>query len=256
MEKLAAAECSMPWSTGRIERYPVPPRRPWLNTVPRLRSTVGLRSLSVKTRLEVVGSREGEVLRREGLGRVAEEGVRVVAEERVEIGARVLVLMTSSYRRVRTGSRAGAADRRAARVARPTRPWTARHVHRRVPHAPDASRAEHGPYAGRRRIASEATSRASGGHERSRVQAGQAAAPAPVGTPGRRGRRGGRRRARAHATASSPPAHSGSAGGPSTARVRVRLRSGGRRPRASFSLKSSTPAAGRAERARRTPRSR
>ena len=49
-EKLAAAECSMPWSTGRIERYPVPASRPWLNIEPRLRNTVGLRSLSVKTR--------------------------------------------------------------------------------------------------------------------------------------------------------------------------------------------------------------
>jgi hypothetical protein len=51
LEKLAAAECSMPWSTGRMERYPVPPSRPWLNSVPRLRSTAGERSLSVKTRL-------------------------------------------------------------------------------------------------------------------------------------------------------------------------------------------------------------
>ena len=78
----------MPWSTGRMETYPVPPRRPWLKSVPRLRSTVGLRSLSVKTRLEVVGAREDQVLRRECLGRVAEEGVRVVAEELVEIEAR------------------------------------------------------------------------------------------------------------------------------------------------------------------------
>ena len=51
LEKLAAAECSIPWSTGRMEMYPVPARRPWLNNVPRLRSTVGERSLSVKTLL-------------------------------------------------------------------------------------------------------------------------------------------------------------------------------------------------------------
>ena len=68
--------------------YPVPPSRPWPNSVPRLRSTVGLRSLSVKTRLEVVGAGEDEVLRRERLGGVAEEGLRVVTEERVEIEAR------------------------------------------------------------------------------------------------------------------------------------------------------------------------
>ena len=27
--KLAPAECSMPWSTGRIDTYPVPASRPW-----------------------------------------------------------------------------------------------------------------------------------------------------------------------------------------------------------------------------------
>ena len=47
----------------------------------------GLRSLSVKTRFEVVRTGEGEALRGEGLGRVAQEGVRVVAQERVEVGA-------------------------------------------------------------------------------------------------------------------------------------------------------------------------
>ena len=35
----------MPWSTGRIDRYPVPPRRPWLYSVPRLRNTAGVRSV-------------------------------------------------------------------------------------------------------------------------------------------------------------------------------------------------------------------
>ena len=49
LEKLAAAECSIPWSTGRMERYPVPAMRPWLNTVPRLRRTLGDRSLVVNT---------------------------------------------------------------------------------------------------------------------------------------------------------------------------------------------------------------
>ena len=98
LEKLAAAECSMPWSTGRIERYPLPPSRPWLNTVPRLRSTLGLRSLLVNTRIEVVGTRQGEALRGERLRRVGEEGVRVIPEECADVGG--LAHGSSAYRRV------------------------------------------------------------------------------------------------------------------------------------------------------------
>ncbi len=43
----AAAECSMPWSTGRIDTCPVPASRPWPNRACRLRSTWGDRSLSL-----------------------------------------------------------------------------------------------------------------------------------------------------------------------------------------------------------------
>src|SRR3954453_6317615 len=40
----------MPWSTGRIDTYPGPPRRPWSNSHCRLRSTVEERSVSRKMR--------------------------------------------------------------------------------------------------------------------------------------------------------------------------------------------------------------
>src|SRR4051812_36320214 len=48
--KLAPPECSMPWSTGRMLTYPVPPRRPWSYSACRLRWTCGLRSVWTKTR--------------------------------------------------------------------------------------------------------------------------------------------------------------------------------------------------------------
>ena len=48
--------------------------------------------------LEVVGTREGEVLGGKRLGGIAEEGVRVVAEELVQIGARAHA--QPAYRRV------------------------------------------------------------------------------------------------------------------------------------------------------------
>src|SRR6185312_6199263 len=46
----APAECSIPWSTGRIETYPVPARRPVFRIVWKFRSTVGRRSLGTSTR--------------------------------------------------------------------------------------------------------------------------------------------------------------------------------------------------------------
>src|SRR4051795_12844001 len=46
----APAECSMPWSTGRIETYPVPESRPELSSHCRLRRTGVGRSVSVKMR--------------------------------------------------------------------------------------------------------------------------------------------------------------------------------------------------------------
>ena len=46
----AAPECSMPWSTGRIDRNPVCPSRPLPNINARLRSTDGERSVIATTR--------------------------------------------------------------------------------------------------------------------------------------------------------------------------------------------------------------
>jgi hypothetical protein len=48
--KLAPPECSMPWSTGRIDTYPVPERRPLFSSHWRLRRTLVGRSESTKTR--------------------------------------------------------------------------------------------------------------------------------------------------------------------------------------------------------------
>src|SRR5687767_4239419 len=48
--KLAPPECSIPWSTGRIDTWPVPARRPEFSSHCRLRSTFVGRSVSTKMR--------------------------------------------------------------------------------------------------------------------------------------------------------------------------------------------------------------
>src|SRR6266849_5806653 len=53
--KDAPAECSIPWSTGRIERYPVPASRPWSKSDSRLRSTRVGRSVIEKIRVTKSG---------------------------------------------------------------------------------------------------------------------------------------------------------------------------------------------------------
>ncbi len=48
--KEAPAVCSMPWSTGKMDKYPVPDSRPWSNMDCKLRKTWGLRSDWTKIR--------------------------------------------------------------------------------------------------------------------------------------------------------------------------------------------------------------
>ena len=100
----------MPWSTGRMETYPVPPRRPWSNIQPRLRKHGRTAVALGEDAAQVVGTREGEVLGGKRLGGVAQEGVRVLAEERVEIGAR-------AHARQPTGGSARAHGGETCRVA-------------------------------------------------------------------------------------------------------------------------------------------
>ena len=48
--KLAPAECSIPWSTGRMETCPVPANRPCVRMLLKFRSVAGVRSLWLTTR--------------------------------------------------------------------------------------------------------------------------------------------------------------------------------------------------------------
>ena len=68
-----------------MERYPVPPSRPWLNSVPEVaqhrRGTVAVG----EDPAQVVGTGQHESLRRERLGGVAEQRVGVVAQQGMEI---------------------------------------------------------------------------------------------------------------------------------------------------------------------------
>ena len=63
----------------------MPASRPVLYSVPRLRSTVGERSESTKIVVDVVGTGEGQVLGREGLGHVGEQRVGLVTEQLFEV---------------------------------------------------------------------------------------------------------------------------------------------------------------------------
>ena len=71
----------MPWSTGRIDTYPVPASRPWLYSADRLRSTRFERSVPVHTRSTKSGPGRCSNGLRHGLAAVLEQGCGLVAEQ-------------------------------------------------------------------------------------------------------------------------------------------------------------------------------
>ena len=103
--------------------------------------------------VEVVGPRKHQVLRGEGLGRVAEEGVRILAEERVEIEARAHGASLPEGHRTSSGDRPSAPVQ-LVRGTADGRVWArrgsedARPQHSAVPTPSVRS----DPYAGRRRV--------------------------------------------------------------------------------------------------------
>ena len=152
---------------------------------------------------QVVGARQDQVLRRERLGRVARAGRP--RRRRGARGDRGSCSCRPAYRRVggapwwrdvpgcAVGLRARSAVGPSVRALHAIC-WVSRTISDWTIHAtPDAIRSRIWPVRWEWSDPESTTSRASGGHERSRIQGGQAAAPAAVGAARCRGRRPGRR---------------------------------------------------------------
>ena len=77
----APAECSMPWSTGRIERYPVPASRPLSKSDCIERKTAGERSGLGPDAIDEIRPGQIDLILRDRFRFMVEQRTRVVAQE-------------------------------------------------------------------------------------------------------------------------------------------------------------------------------